>query len=243
MKLYGMNPPIMDMDGGTLCTLKNCEHLSLSTNLISKMQPIGGMIKLKVLSLGRNNLSKIENLEGVAPTLDQLWLSYNDIASLSGLERCRQLRVLCIANNKIKKWEEVEKLKELPLIAEVVLKGNPIMLECKDGTIGYAKLVLNLLPHLQKLDGIATARWRHKIDEHHSAKLKNLFDRMDLDRSGSISAPEMAKVLKNDDEMRRSLGVVKGKEAELFLEMDEDAGGDISWDEFLLFFSQRLNDF
>ena len=44
-------------------------------------------------------------------------------------------------------------------------------------------------------------------------------------------------------QMRRSLGVVKGKEAELFLEMDEDAGGDISWDEFLLFFSQRLNDF
>jgi len=28
--------------------------------------------------------------------------------------------VLCIANNKIKKWEELEKLRELPLIAEAV---------------------------------------------------------------------------------------------------------------------------
>jgi len=43
--------------------------------------------------------------------------------------------------------------------------------------------------------------------------------------------------------MRKILGVEKGKETELFAEMDEDAGGDISWDEFLLFFSQRLNDF
>lgn len=243
VKLYGMNPPIVEMDGGTLCSLKNCEHLALSTNLIERIQPIGGMTRLRVLSLARNNLSKIENLEGVASTLEQLWVSYNNISSLCGLERLKGLRVLCIANNRIKKWDEIEKLRSLPLLAEVVLKGNPIMTECKDGEIGYAKVVLNMLPHLQKLDGIAAAKWRQHIDEHHSTKLKGLFDRIDLDRSGTITAAEMSKVLKNDDDMRKILAVEKGKEAELFAEMDEDAGGDISWDEFLLFFSQRLNDF
>ena len=74
-------------------------------------------------------------------------------------------------------------------------------------------------------------------------KLRSLFDRIDLDRGGSITAPEMTKVLQKDDEVRRLLGVQKGKEADLFDEMDEDGGGDISWDEFLLFFGQRLNDF
>ena len=59
------------------------------------------------------------------------------------------------------------------------------------------------------------------------------------------------------------LSIEKGKEEELFAEMDNDGkhnayqdyafatfhicicqgGGDISWDEFLLFFSQRLNQY
>lgn len=200
-------------------------------------------VSLKVLSLSRNSITRIENLEGVAVTLEQLWLSYNSIASLSGLDRLKQLRVLCIANNRIKKWEEVAKLEHNPLLSEIVLTGNPIMTEAKGGEIGYAKAVLNMLPRLHKLDGIPVAKWRQRIDEHHTAKLKGLFDRIDLDRGGTISANEMNKVLKNDEDMRRTLGVKEGGERELFAEMDEDGGGDISWDEFLLFFSQRLNDF
>ena len=55
----------------------------------------------------------------MAGTLEQLWLSYNNIASFSGIERLKQLRVLCIANNKIKSWAELERLTQLPLLAEV----------------------------------------------------------------------------------------------------------------------------
>lgn len=64
--------------------------------------------------------------------------------------------------------------------------------------------------------------------------------------------------------MGKLLNIEKGKEAEIFKQMDNDGttpdadddprcdgdmklcatgGGDISWDEFLLFFSQRLNQF
>jgi len=243
VKLMCQCPPIYEMDGATLCELKNCERLALSTNCIEKITPIGGMTNLKILSLSRNQIGKIEHLEGVSGTLEQLWLSYNNISSFSGLERLKQLRVLCIANNKVKKWDELDKLTQLPLLAEVVLKGNPFVTECKEGDITYARQVLKTLPHLQKLDGISTAKWRQRIDEYNTTKLKNLFDRIDLDRGGTITANEMGKVLKNDDEMRKILGVQKGKEAELFSEMDEDGGGDISWDEFLLFFGQRLNDF
>jgi dynein light chain 1 len=54
-----------------------CKHLSLSTNNIEKISSLSGMDNLSVLSLGRNLIKKIENLDGVADTLEELWISYN----------------------------------------------------------------------------------------------------------------------------------------------------------------------
>lgn len=84
-------------------------QLSLSTNQIDRLIPFGGMKKLRILSLGRNNvqwtsprcvclctgeamhltlpslvlyplqIKKIEKLEDLADTLEELWLSYNQV--------------------------------------------------------------------------------------------------------------------------------------------------------------------
>ena len=44
------------------------------------------MENLRILSLGRNLIKKIENLDAVAETLEELWMSYNLVAGLvSGL--------------------------------------------------------------------------------------------------------------------------------------------------------------
>lgn len=40
------------------------------------------MDNLRILSLGRNLLKKIENVEVVTETLEELWLSYNQIEKL-----------------------------------------------------------------------------------------------------------------------------------------------------------------
>ena len=40
------------------------------------------MENLRVLSLGRNVIKKIENLDAVAETLEELWISYNVLQSL-----------------------------------------------------------------------------------------------------------------------------------------------------------------
>ena len=40
------------------------------------------MENLRILSLGRNLIKKIENLDAVAETLEELWLSYNVITGL-----------------------------------------------------------------------------------------------------------------------------------------------------------------
>lgn len=44
---------------------QNCERLSLSTNAIEKMCPLNNLPKLKILSLGRNRIGKIEHLHSV----------------------------------------------------------------------------------------------------------------------------------------------------------------------------------
>ena len=66
--------------------------------------------RLEILSLARNNISRIEGLEPVAGTLQQLWLSYNNISKLDGLPPLPQLRVLYLANNLIRELKEIEAL-------------------------------------------------------------------------------------------------------------------------------------
>ena len=80
--LYGFMPPIAKLDA-SLSTLKKCKKLSLSTNQIDKITSVSGMDSLEIMSIGRNNIKKIEGLDGVADTLKELWISYNSIEKLA----------------------------------------------------------------------------------------------------------------------------------------------------------------
>ena len=66
--------------------------------------------RLEILSLARNNLSRVEGLEPVAGTLQQLWLSYNNISKLDGLPPLPQLRVLYLVNNLVRDLKDLEGL-------------------------------------------------------------------------------------------------------------------------------------
>ena len=120
------------------------------------------MDKLRVLSLARNNLKKLERLDDVAATLEELWVSYNQIASLDGLAGCAKLRVLYLSNNALKDWAELDKLAALPALTEVLLTGNPIYdaLPNRDQAL---LLVLRRLPRLTKVDGVLVT------DQHREA--------------------------------------------------------------------------
>jgi dynein light chain 1, axonemal len=94
------------------------------------------MEKLRVLSLGRNCIKKVENLEGVADTLEALWISYNQIEKLVGIDKLTNLKVLYLANNKIRDWSEIDRLSSLHKLEELLLKSCPIYDEAKEsGTI------------------------------------------------------------------------------------------------------------
>lgn len=64
--------------------------MALSTNNIEKISSLSGMDNLRILSLGRNLLKKIENVDAVADTLEELWLSYNQIEKLVSVYRTKR---------------------------------------------------------------------------------------------------------------------------------------------------------
>ncbi|KAL7452287.1 hypothetical protein ACHAWC_004016, partial [Mediolabrus comicus] len=143
---------IAKLDSKTLATLKCCEKLSLSTNMIDKMINLPGMTELKILSLGRNNLKKVEKLEDVAGTLEQLWLSYNQIASLDGLSCLSNLTTLYCSNNLIKSFSELDKLKANEQLRDVLFIGNPMYSEVASKEEARIE-ILRHLPNLKKIDG------------------------------------------------------------------------------------------
>jgi dynein light chain 1 len=143
---------IAKLDSKALGTLKKCEKLSLSTNMIDKMVNLPGMTELKILSLGRNNLKKIEKLEDVAGTLEQLWLSYNQIASLDGLSCLTNLTTLYCSNNLIKSVSELDKLKANEKLRDVVFIGNPFYGDVASKEEARIE-ILRHLPNLVKIDG------------------------------------------------------------------------------------------
>jgi dynein light chain 1 len=94
---------------------------------------------------------KIEKLEEVSATLEELWISYNQISSLDGISMCTNLTTLYISNNAIKSWSELDKLAGLTNLRDVLFVGNPIY---DDMPKEQARIeVLKRLPQVAKIDG------------------------------------------------------------------------------------------
>ena len=106
-----MPNPIDRLDD-SLNQFENITKLSLSTNCIDKMIALPRLKNLKILSLGRNQIRRFQGLEDIGQTLEELWISYNNIEKLD-LQPCVALHTLLMSNNKIKFWDELAKLQSL----------------------------------------------------------------------------------------------------------------------------------
>jgi len=112
---------------------------------------------LKILSLGRNQIKNLTGLEAVGDTLEELWISYNNIEKLKGVTVLTKLKVLFMSNNNVKDWGEFQKLAELPCLEVLLFVGNP--LEEKHSADGdWRDQALKRLPKLKKLDGKLTSK-------------------------------------------------------------------------------------
>lgn len=87
----------------------------------------------------------------MAGTLEELWISYNQITSLDGIAQCSNLTTLYISNNGIKAWNELDKLSALANLRDVLFVGNPIYDEFSKDQCRIE--VLKRLPNVAKIDG------------------------------------------------------------------------------------------
>ena len=79
-----------------------------------------------------------------------MWLSYNLIDRLDGLQPCQNLKVLYIACNKIKTLDEVQRLNQLSKLEKLLLMGNPVYGD-KDRT-EMAPYIVKRVPQIGELD-------------------------------------------------------------------------------------------
>ena len=107
---------------------------------------------LKILSLGRNMIKRIMGLEDIGQTLEQLWMSYNQVEKLDGLQPCIKLHTLFLSNNKVSKWEEVAKLSQLTELKTVLFVGNPIYGDKEKSEM--KPHVVKRIPQIHNVDGI-----------------------------------------------------------------------------------------
>ena len=125
IKLIGVYPPIEKMEG-PLQLLMKCEKFCLSTNQISNISNLQAFKNLKILSLGRNIIKSLQGIEGAAETLEQLWISYNQLDRLKPIRNMLRLKVLYMSHNYVREWREFDHLTELPCLEDLVFIGNPL---------------------------------------------------------------------------------------------------------------------
>ena len=92
------------------------------------------------------NLTDISILSKLT-SLETLSLSKNQIKDISVFKSLKNLKELYLKGNQINDWEQINNLKYCKKLEKLVLKENPI-----SKSTNYPKKVLELLPHLMKLD-------------------------------------------------------------------------------------------
>lgn len=60
----------------------------------------------------------------MADTLEELWISYNNIDKMKGIGSMKNLRVLYMCNNSIKEWVEFNRLQVCYKFAYFTLVAN-----------------------------------------------------------------------------------------------------------------------
>ena len=155
------------------------ENVNLSENEIESLLGIPRLSNVESLNLTRNRLGPTVEFRHIAPCLQKLNLSYNYLDKISGLETLTRLRTLNLAGNWISECTGLENLVRLHYLdlcdnlidsfqsvrslsfnknlRTLLLKGNPIA-SSRSGAYGLS--VLNLLPHLDRVDRWTTARFR-----------------------------------------------------------------------------------
>ena len=119
-----------------------------------------------------------QGIEGAAETLEQLWISYNQIDRLKPIRSLQRLKVLYMSHNYVREWREFEHLSELPCMEDLVFLGNPLEEESITQQ-KYTEEVIKRLLILKKLDGFPVIR---EVDNDDAEEVSSTLDMEEIDR-------------------------------------------------------------
>ena len=146
--------------------------LQLDNNIITRIQGLDSLHKLKWLDLSFNMIEKIEGLENLR-NLEDLSLFSNRITKLEGLETLENLNVLSVGSNNIKSLEEAVKyLHSLRNNLEVLkIKENDFK---EQGEKEYKGRIIAFLSNLKYLDyELIEQKEREKADSDFKTELES----------------------------------------------------------------------
>ncbi|KAJ3355274.1 hypothetical protein GGF32_002103 [Allomyces javanicus] len=161
---------IKSLDGLQECRFLT--HLSLVNNGVQSMQGLEGL-PIRVLDLRRNRVRSLAESASL-PDLEELYASHNELHGLTDLSTSHsRLSVLAVDHNLISLEADILHLQPIPSLRALTLRGNPLHLAhvrsrasspCSPsspttpvrGERAYRHRILFHLPHLERLDGLAT---------------------------------------------------------------------------------------
>ncbi|CAH8520111.1 unnamed protein product [Heterobilharzia americana] len=140
--------------------LKLEPRISTATSLVIKKNQ-NGKWTTQTLKLNNNQIEDITAIPALAneifndiSSLTWLDVSCNKISSIPNtISNLRCLKIFYVHGNQIRSFQDVLKLKQLPLLSKLTLHGNPIEKEK-----GYFHVVLSILPRLVTLDFTGISR-------------------------------------------------------------------------------------
>jgi len=152
----------------------NLEELWAGKNKIENLDNdcLSGLIKLRRLDIQSNRLTKLDGIEHVAATVEELYLARNGISnfdahlthfarlntidissnrlkSLKGLENCSQIEEIWASGNTVESLEGLEELKQLKELTCIYLEHNPLQTSLGED---YRSMVASSLTTLTQLD-------------------------------------------------------------------------------------------
>ncbi len=137
-------------------------------------------------SLDRNLLKTLQGIEAAAYTLEQLWISYNQVDKLKPLRNLTKLMVLYVAHNYVHEWRKFEHMMEPPELEDLVFIGNP--LEEEMSAVGkYYDEVIKLLLYLRKLNGFLVIT---ENEEEATEEVSGTLDLEEINRMAEDSEEE-----------------------------------------------------
>lgn len=139
---------IVDIDN--LIGMEDLMKLQLDNNIITRIQGLESLTKLRWLDLSFNMIEKIEGLSNLRQ-LEDLSLFQNRITVLEGLDELENLNVLSVGNNQIASLDDsVRYLHKLKNNLEVLkIQGNSFK---ETGEKEYKRRIIAYLRNLKYLD-------------------------------------------------------------------------------------------